>query len=473
MSDYLQSHLQGLDVHDPFVIPSSDSVVNFLRNENPVGCKAFSIDVEDLYYAMPQDVLLRCVKECICDLNDEVAFTTRCGVSVEGFLELLNCCLRSTFICWEGKVYAQRSGVCIGSRVAPILSSIFLGSVDRALQKQLCGLATKIVRYVDDYLVFVNSDNFNGSVVNVLKLFKEQGLGLNFTFEMPQDNLIQYLDLQISFHDSHICWMYLPRSIKSLLNFNSSHSKLVKNGIALSCVRSAVNRSCEHLMQQSVQNQVHKLRSAGYPNSVIASAAQKALRLAKLEGKSKQANEPLNQRPSVIIPYFHGFSHRLKKVAARHDVDVVFSAKNKLSAICPALQKRLGTKERAKSNRCKVKHGLQFVPCKQGAVYHIPFACGRCYVGQSGRCLNVRLREHHSSLKGTAYSHLAMHCRDCGCEPGLSDTSVIFRHDNKLTREIVEAYLIKEKGDGCVSQPSLSLLECEYNLLQKSGVIPK
>uniref|UniRef100_L7LXN4 Tick transposon n=1 Tax=Rhipicephalus pulchellus TaxID=72859 RepID=L7LXN4_RHIPC len=75
LSGFLQSHLQGLDVHDPFVIPSSDSVVQFLRNENPVGCKAFSIDVEDLYYAMPQDALLRSVKECICDLNDEVAFT--------------------------------------------------------------------------------------------------------------------------------------------------------------------------------------------------------------------------------------------------------------------------------------------------------------------------------------------------------------------------------------------------------------
>ncbi|XP_037526460.2 uncharacterized protein LOC119403609 [Rhipicephalus sanguineus] len=33
------------------------------------------------------------------------------------------------------------------------------------------------------------------------------------------------------------------------------------------------------------------------------------------------------------------------------------------------------------------------------------------YLGQMGRCLNIRLREHHRSLKGAPYSHLARHSR--------------------------------------------------------------
>ncbi|XP_077564624.1 uncharacterized protein LOC144180093 [Haemaphysalis longicornis] len=32
------------------------------------------------------------------------------------------------------------------------------------------------------------------------------------------------------------------------------------------------------------------------------------------------------------------------------------------------------------------------------AVYRIPLSCGKCYVGQTGRCLNDRLREHRAAV---------------------------------------------------------------------------
>lgn len=116
------------------------------------------------------------MKDCIQIHNDELKFQEKCGVSVGSFLELLSVYLSSTIIGWKGDVYTQRSGVCIGSSVAPILSEIFLSSVDRDLESALDGIVVKMFRYVDDYLVLLNSNCCVNSRVNVLKIFKDSPL---------------------------------------------------------------------------------------------------------------------------------------------------------------------------------------------------------------------------------------------------------------------------------------------------------
>ncbi|XP_042150264.1 uncharacterized protein LOC120836611, partial [Ixodes scapularis] len=234
VSGYLQVHLNSLQIDDPFNIPNSTSVIKFLKDNNPAKSSAFSIDVEELYYSMPHHELMKSVKGCIFELNDETRFRTKSGVSVEGFLELLSMYLKSTFIDWQDNVYVQKSGVCIGSRVAPMLSSIFLGKVDRALEHRLANNTKKVVRYVDDYLVFVEKNNFSRTMSEVLKTFAEEGLGLRFTSETPKEHKIQFLDIQIDVKEDHVCWMHHPRSTKKLLDYRSAHSKLVKNGITYS-----------------------------------------------------------------------------------------------------------------------------------------------------------------------------------------------------------------------------------------------
>lgn len=58
-------------------------------------------------------------------------------------MELLFGYFSSTVIEWRAVVYSQKPGVCIGSRVAPILSEIFLSKVNRLLEPILEGVAEK------------------------------------------------------------------------------------------------------------------------------------------------------------------------------------------------------------------------------------------------------------------------------------------------------------------------------------------
>lgn len=149
-------------------------------------------------------------------------------------------------------------------------------------------------------------------------------------------------------------------------------------------------------------------------------------------------------------------------MAERYDVPVVFSAPKKLSALCRKINDPEG-----KSDECKKKHQNKFVECHTGVVYDIPLSCGRSYVGQTGRCVNDRAREHAASLKQSPSGHLAVHCNRCECTPVFNDVAILGRYSKKITREIHEAYAIRKGADKCISEPSVTLSEKECLFLDK------
>ncbi|XP_072143741.1 uncharacterized protein [Dermacentor andersoni] len=327
VSTFLHNVLSSVRLDDPFLIRHSEEIVAFLTENNPGKCSAISVDVKDLFYSLPQSELLRCVKEALTLNNDEFRFTQDCGMPVESFLELLLFYLGNTVVKWGSSMYVQKSGVCIGSKVAPVLSDIYLSRINRKLQNNLEDLAV---------------------------------------------------------------------AKKPLLEYSACHSKLVKQGIAYSTLRSAITKSCPHNMQQSFSQQIERLGKAGYPVHLLSLTCEKLVKWVKSPGKKQEKQ------------------------------------------------------------------------CNTGIVYQIPLECRKAYTGQSGRCINIRLKEHKHSLNNPNASHLAAHCFDCGCKPFFEDTKILSRHRCQTTREIIEASHIKRLGDNCVSHASLSLLDCEFQYLRNT-----
>ena len=185
------------------------------------------------------------------------------------------------------------------------------------------------------FLIIDTDSNLEKMVEKIVGLFREESGGLNFTWELPLNNCIQFLDILILFSEEHVCWQYCPRTKKSLVLFESAHSKLVKRGIALTCLSAALEKSCNHQMKISFERQSKRLTDAGYPPNLISSCCESLLQKLK---RSKKGSEASKERKRVqVIPYMHTVSHNLKKVAGRYDVNVVFSAPCKLARICPML----------------------------------------------------------------------------------------------------------------------------------------
>lgn len=216
-------------------------------------------------------------------------------------------------------------------------------------------------------------------------------------------------------------------------------------------------------MQRSFQLQIERLQRAGFPQTVLSAVTESLLQ--KLKGtKRHHIPEDYRRVKPVVVPYSHRVAHNLKKVANKFKVPVVFSAPCKLASLCPRINN-----QKPKKQTCGTKHARMFVGCKEGVVYQIPLTCGKVYIGQTGRCLNERLREHDRSLdKGTG-SNLPIHCKKCKCMPRLEDTVVLDRSRDSLARELKEAFFIKRKGLECVSDPSKLLYESELAFLEGRG----
>lgn len=93
---------------DPFILRKSDELVQFFKDKPNIGY-AFSVDVEDLYYSVPQHELLASVKACI-QQNAEISFQNTAGISSDNFLTLLDTYLNSTFILFEEQLFFAKGG---------------------------------------------------------------------------------------------------------------------------------------------------------------------------------------------------------------------------------------------------------------------------------------------------------------------------------------------------------------------------
>ncbi|CAN7979379.1 unnamed protein product, partial [Ixodes persulcatus] len=402
---FLCRHLSVLKLGDPFLVRNSEEIIEFLHSGDLRGTKGFSIDVEDLFYSVPHDQMLVAVQTCIED-NGEVQFRSSTGITVEGFLELLTHYLRYTLVSFEGELFVQKRGICIGSKVAPVLCEIFLASCDRAIEKVLeQNHRLTIFRYVD-FLV-LNSDpvdlNEDKTVSGVLEVFKSCAAGLSFTHETASSGRLQFLDLGLFFEGDHVCWAYEPRSKKKLLPYDSAHSKLVKRGIASSCMAASLKKSCPHNMNSSFQSQLVRLQDVGFPPRVLCDVAEGLVKKLKRLGRGEQAEGARRESRPVVMPYVHKVSHNLKKVANRFRIPVVFSAPNKLSALCKTINKKEESGE--VEGVCNKRHATKFRECAIGVTYEIPLSCGRVYVGQTGRCINDRIREHSAATRQSPSGH--------------------------------------------------------------------
>lgn len=136
LAAFLLERLKLLTVDDPYLVKDSAQVVEYLSRQTKAELEAFSVDLKDLYYSMPKAELLQCVQEGI-DSFGSLAFQNETGIPEDKFLAMLEHYLASTYIEWDSRLYLQKSGVCIGSCLAPILSDLFLARAGRTISSSL------------------------------------------------------------------------------------------------------------------------------------------------------------------------------------------------------------------------------------------------------------------------------------------------------------------------------------------------
>ena len=143
------------------------------------------------------------------------------------------------------------------------------------------------------------------------------------------------------------------------------------------------------------------------------------------------------------------------------NVKVLSCAPEKLSRLTPFIH--------PPTPPCNVKHRYRYIEgdCQNNVVYSIPMRCGKVYIGETSRCLNVRIREHFRAVdKEDQNSHIVQHKAECdGCSAIFEETSVIAREHDDLMRLLTESVSIVSNPGRCVSQQTVVLSYAEQRLL--------
>src|SRR5690606_17138356 len=242
-----------------------------------------------------------------------------------------------------------------------------------------------------------------------------------------------------------------------LLPRRSNHSKLVKRGIMVNTLGNVLRKSCMHFVSSSLGKQIDRLCAAGYDFDLIENVLCSLY--ARLYGNAS-LNRPATEARVLVIPYYHRAVHCIIKAVKQFNVRVVFSVKVKLSVLTPFTNS-------VNPFTCSVNHrnANNFTCCKN-IVYKLPLACGSSYIGQTARCLTVRLNEHLGNIRAEKEDSLiAKHITECNnCEIIKSDVRPLRYVLNRVERLIIEAFHILSNPE-CVSVPTVKLTHSQLLFL--------
>jgi hypothetical protein len=125
----------------------------------------------------------------------------------------------------------------------------------------------------------------------------------------------------------------------------------------------------------------------------------------------------------VYILYVKGVSEKFKRIGNRYNIWTIFKTKHTLRS---SLMKTGPERDPLQTAEC---------------IYSVLCECGRSYIGETGRTLAVRLREHRHNLQQVILekSKLAQHAYEEGHKVGWDDATILEIESNSRYRKYKES----------------------------------
>ena len=161
------------------------------------------------------------------------------------------------------------------------------------------------------------------------------------------------------------------------------------------------------------------LDSNGYPSSFV----QKITK-----ARTTPRREPVAEfKSTAVLPYVQGVSASLRRCLEQQGIRTVFKSDTTL-----------------RSHLVRPEDTVN--PAKQdGVVYRIPCECGKVYIGETGRSMQERIKEHDRDIRlaRTQTSAVAEHAHETGHYPIWNEVKFIDRDPHWYTRRVKEAIHIR------------------------------
>ena len=235
----------------------------------------------------------------------------------------------------------------------------------------------------------------------------------------------------------------IPTHTKQYLNFRSHHHPRVKFGI-IQCLTQRARKICSDDHKEGELKLLKEVFIAnGYPEKKVTEVMNREPRNKEKNKEDEGKNELL-----LILPYIQGLSEKITRMCTHFNIKTAFTARPTLRNLLVQVKEKPPPTSRL------------------GVVYCIPCNCGRTYIGETGRCLSVRISEHKRAVQQLDRRNaLAVHMADHMDHQILWEESTI--KTNWYRRKIKEAIWIRQTANALNTDSGLSLNVTWNTMLSK------
>ena len=273
---------------------------------------------------------------------------------------------------------------------------------------------------------------------------------IQFTTEKESESKIAFLDVLVSHSpDKTLNTTGYRKSTHTdkYLDFNSNHPIVHK----LAVIRTLNHRAHNLLSSPSAVNEEEvrisqALKMNGYPRKLIENPPQSTHHNlpshSPATAQPQPSHRPATDQPQtsqdvtspnptfVTIPYVKNTSEAISRILSPLGIKTTFQPINTLKQL--------------------IVHPKDPIPKedKAGVVYQIPCSdCPQTYIGQTGRTLGQRIKEHKKAVKdrNVITSALAEHTCQTGHTIDWSQTEILGTNQNTSRRCLLESWMIQKE----------------------------
>ncbi|EYC04498.1 hypothetical protein Y032_0087g2047 [Ancylostoma ceylanicum] len=351
-------------------------------------CVMESFDVTSLYTNVSNDSAIQAAHEFLMEHHNTMNLY---GLSIAHIMTLLKECLSCNIFRWSGRYYAQIRGLAMGQRLAPVLAGVFMAKIE---QPVLICEPILYRRYVDDCFVICSTQE---EMDKCFELLNQQSEYIKLTREKPRENWLPFLNVEIHLHGGtyRTKWFRKPSSRNIIVHYKSSHPAHTKTAVVRNMFHTAKS-VCSGTEEK--QESVRLARSIAESNGYVSTAPYvKRKRHVATPTNNQRDTNPQEKIP-LCIPFISDELSRsirlcLKKSGLDGFVNLVDIPSDNL--------KRRLVRNRLYDRLCLTSNCIICVSGRagdcmiSGTVYQISCkVCGENYIGETGRPLCLRIREH-------------------------------------------------------------------------------
>ena len=407
---------------DSFQVIKELKEISFNNNMKFIG-----YDIENLYPSVPTDEAIELASKLL--VKNKILLT-----NFEETIQLLEKYIKDIQFEFESDFYTQKDGLPMGSPLSPILAEIFLNNLEntKIFPKQNEMQILNYWRYVDDGLLITRKSTDENKLLQFLNGIHPK---IKFTIEKEIQNQIHFLDINILRQKRYIeTSVYRkPCHPQRFNNWESNIDRKYKL-IAAKNLFDRANKICNNKNSKRKEFNTIKdyLLNSGYPLKEIRKCQKTIIEKQLTKSKPSIAEKKTMYFGTTYIgDETKNFLANINNVLKRHgpnSVDVRCYSRSKLPLQLTFRKKR-----------CKPD-----APHNSQCVYQIKCnECNESYIGETGRQVNVRIKEHKNYKLNQNSATINNHQRCFKHQADFVNVKILKEEKDIIKRKLWETYYIK------------------------------